>query len=402
LLYTHDQLREEGILDLPEIEEFRPEKAEDADAERVHFFPLGLAAVAALPHMISAGGAITAGRLVAEGRARKAFALVRPPGHHAGKVVHGGRGFCNINNEAIMIERLRRDYGYRRVAVVDTDCHHGDGTQDIYWHDPDTLFISLHQDGRTLYPGTGAMGELGGPRAWGATVNIPLPPETGDEGFLLAVREIVRPVLDEWKPDLVINSAGQDNHFTDPITNMKLTALGYAEMSELIGPDIAVLEGGYAIQGALPYTNLAIILSMAGLDWRQVREPLPPGGRPATSRRTLDYVKDLADFVHRKRAGAPDPSLHGSRPRDGWFFRERRIFYDSHPADPAAQPDWPSYIDERREELLRDCPDCPGILLIRTSSGLCGPRVFASLPHEPCARCQALAEEARATGKWPS
>jgi acetoin utilization deacetylase AcuC-like enzyme len=402
LLYTHDQLREEGIFDLPEIGEFRPEKAEDADAERVHFFPLGLGAVAALPHMISAGGAITAGRLVAEGRARKAFALVRPPGHHAGKVVHGGRGFCNINNEAIMIERLRRDHGYRRVAVVDTDCHHGDGTQDIYWHDPDTLFISIHQDGRTLYPGTGAPGELGGPRAWGATVNIPLPPGTGDEGFLLAVREIVRPVLDEWKPDLVVNSAGQDNHFTDPITNMRLTALGYAEMSELIGPDVAVLEGGYAIQGALPYTNLAIILSMAGLDWRAVREPMPPGGPPETPRKTLDYVKGLADLIHKKRSGPPDPTLTGSPLSGGWFSRERRIFYDSHPADPASQPDWPSYIDERREERLRDCPDCPGVLVIRTRSALAGPNVYASLPHEPCGTCRAVAEEVEATGNWPS
>ncbi|MDR3154875.1 MAG: histone deacetylase [Deltaproteobacteria bacterium] len=401
LLYTHDQLREEGVLDLPEIEEFRPEKAEDEDALRVHFFPLGLAAVAALPHMISAGGAVTAGKLVAEGKAKKAFALTRPPGHHAGKVVHGGRGFCNINNEAIMIERLRRDGACGRVAVVDTDCHHGDGTQDIYWHDPDTLFISLHQDGRTLYPGSGHATELGGPTAWGSTVNIPLPPGTGDEGFLLAVKEIVRPILDEWKPDLIVNSAGQDNHFTDPITNMSLTARGYAEMSELIGPDIAVLEGGYAIQGALPYTNLAIILSMAGLDWRRVKEPMPPGGPPRTPPKTLDYVKGLADFIREKRSGPPVPSMCGSPLKNGWYRRERRIFYDSHPADPATQPDWPSYIDESREEMLRDCPDCPGALLIRTSSALSGPKVYASLPRSACAKCAGIAEEVNATGKGP-
>jgi hypothetical protein len=300
-----------------------------------------------------------------------------------------------------MIERLRHDYGPLRVAVIDTDCHHGDGTQDIYWHDPDTLFISLHQDGRTLYPGSGAASELGGPKAWGATVNIPLPPGTGDEGFLLATREIVRPILDEWKPELVINSAGQDNHFTDPITNMLLTALGYAEMSQLIGPDIAVLEGGYAIQGALPYTNLAIILSMAGLDWGKVREPMPKGGPPKTPPETLSYVKRTADFILKKRQGPPEPSCYGAPARDGWFPRDRRIFYDSHPADPALQPGWPSCIDERREERLRDCPDCPGVLLIRSSSGLCGPKVFADLPREPCEKCRGIAEEARAEGKWP-
>ena len=100
------------------------------------------------------------------------------------RVVHGARGFCNINIEAIMIEYIRRHYGRKRIAVVDTDCHHGDGTQDIYWHDPDTLFISIHQDGRTLYPGSGFPDEFGGPNALGTTINIPLPPETSDEGFL--------------------------------------------------------------------------------------------------------------------------------------------------------------------------------------------------------------------------
>jgi acetoin utilization deacetylase AcuC-like enzyme len=78
------------------------------------------------------------------------------------KCVHGNRGFCNINNEAIMIEYIRENYNIRRIAIVDTDCHHGDGTQDIYWHDPDVSFISLHQDGRTLYPGTGHLERNGG------------------------------------------------------------------------------------------------------------------------------------------------------------------------------------------------------------------------------------------------
>jgi hypothetical protein len=182
---------------------------------------------------------------------------------------------------------------------------------------------------------------------------------------------------------------------------MNLTALGYAEMSEMIGPDLAVLEGGYAIQGALPYTNLAIILSMAGLDWRKVKEPMPQGGPPRTSGRTLDYVRELADYIHKKRSGPPDLSLCGSPLKDGWFSRERRIFYDSHPADPVLQPDWPSYIDERREERLRDCPDCPGLLVIRSSSGLSGAKIFLQLPHSPCAKCASIAEEIRSTGKGP-
>ncbi len=113
-----------------------------------------------------------------------------------------------------------------RVAIVDTDCHHGDGTQDIYWNDKDTLFISFHQDGRTLYPGTGFVDEFGGPSAYGYNINIPLPPGTGDEGFLYVLDNVIMPILDEYKPDIIINSAGQDNHYTDPITNMNFTAGG--------------------------------------------------------------------------------------------------------------------------------------------------------------------------------
>jgi acetoin utilization deacetylase AcuC-like enzyme len=395
LLYTHDQLREEGIFDHPGIKEFRPEAAEAADIFRTHLVPLPLKRVAAAPHLISAGGAITAGRLVAAGQAEKAFALVRPPGHHAGLAVHGGRGFCNINNEAIMIERLKEEFGYRKIAIVDTDCHHGDGTQDIYWHDPDTLFISIHQDGRTLYPGTGFPDEMGGPQAWGSTINIPLPPETGDEGFHLAVQLIVQPILAEWQPELVINSAGQDNHFTDPITNMKLTAQGYAQMSAMINPDIAVLEGGYAIQGALPYTNLAIIMSMAGLDWTAVREPLPATGRPPTKKEVLDYIRKMAETIHKKRR-KPEPSNSGSVLRDGYWLRERRIFYDTHAVTQDVQDDWPHYINERRRESLRDCPDCPGLLIVETASEVSPLKTFFKLPRSACPKCLAAAEEKEA------
>jgi acetoin utilization deacetylase AcuC-like enzyme len=392
LLYTHDQLREEGLFDFPGIKEYRPTAAEPEDVERVHILPLGLEKVAALPHMISAGGAITAGRLWAEKKVKKAFALVRPPGHHATLVVHGGRGFCNINNEAIMIERLRKEYGIKKVAIVDTDCHHGDGTQDIYWHDPQTLFISLHQDGRTLYPGSGAYEEMGGPKAWGSTINIPLLPQTGDEGFILATKQIVQPILEEWQPELIVNSAGQDNHFTDPITNMRLTAKGYAEMSSLINPDVAVLEGGYAIQGALPYTNLAIIMSMAGLDWKKVQEPMPKYGFPKTTPEVLDYIKKLADSIH-KRRNTPIQAQSGSVLRDGWWQRERRIFSDTHPTDRKSDVRWPSYINELRWESLRDCPDCPGLLKVETSSEVYKGGIFVKLPADPCPKCQELAEK---------
>ena len=393
LLYTMDQLREEGLFDMPGVAEYRPEVAdEETDVLRVHVRPPGVERLAALPHLISAGGAITAGRLVLSGECRKSFALVRPPGHHAMRVVHGGRGFCNINNEAIMIERLRHDFGVGRVAIVDTDCHHGDGTQDIYWHDPDTLFISLHQDGRTLYPGTGFIGEMGGPKAWGSTINIPLPPETGDDGFLLAAEEIVRPILDEWKPDLIVNSAGQDNHFTDPITNMKITAHGYARLSAVIDPDIAVLEGGYSIRGALPYLNLAIALSMAGLDWSRVEEPGLLSAQLSTSPQAMSYIQKLGDEIHRRRR-QPPPAPSDSTRENNWWIRERSIFYDTHTLEGESETHHHGSIHEEQREELFDCPDCPGLLIINTRSEVSPPSIHPVLPRRACPRCRALAEE---------
>lgn len=380
LLYTQDQLREEGLFDIPGIREYRPELAAMRDVSRVHFCPPGFDRIVETPHLASAGSAIRAGRLALSGETRKAFALTRPPGHHAMRVAQGGRGFCAINIEAVMIERLRREYGVRRVAIVDTDCHHGDGTQDIYWHDADTLFISLHQDGRTLYPGTGFLRELGGPRARGSTLNIPLPPRTGDKGFLYAVNEIVRPVLDRWKPELVINSAGQDNHFSDPITDMRLSARGSAAMVAAIDPDIAVLEGGYAVQGALPYVNLAVILALAGMDYSHVVEPSWNEDMARTDPRTMEYIRAMGETVLELFAD-PGPA-DDYECRDGLWLRERDVYYDT------------DGIRERQREELRDCPDCPGLLRIHTRTQNRPWSQCVHVPRKACAACAEAAEEA--------
>ena len=391
LLYTQDQLREEGLFDIAGISEHRPDMGRMEDVSRVHFCPPGFEAVVETPHLASVGSAVTAGRLVMSGRTQKAFALTRPPGHHAMKVVQGGRGFCAVNIEAIMIERLRREYGVRRVAVVDTDCHHGDGTQDVYWHDPDTLFISIHQDGRTLYPGSGFSSELGGPGARGATLNIPLPPETGDEGFLHVMEHLVRPILDRWRPDLVINSAGQDNHFTDPITNMRLSARGYARMVEILNPDIAVLEGGYSIQGALPYVNLAVILSLAGMDYSHVIEPLWREELVRTEPDAMRYIRDLSEQTMRLYERV-DEAPHGYK-KDGRFWtRDRHIYYDT------------DGIHEQQQESVMDCPDCPGLLVIRTRTDYRPWSLCLHLPLGACPACRAEAERQRGRavdGKQP-
>lgn len=144
LLYTRDQLEEEGLFDCEEIKEYRPRLAEIEDLQRAH---VGVPAIARLitpAHLTSAGGCLVAADAVMQREVQRAFALVRPPGHHAMRVVHGIRGFCTINIEAIMVEYLRSRYNIRKIAVVDTDVHHGDGSQDVFYHDPDTLYISFH------------------------------------------------------------------------------------------------------------------------------------------------------------------------------------------------------------------------------------------------------------------
>ena len=320
LLYTQDQFREEGLFDIDGIDEYRPLFASNQDIMRAHFCFPSVEAICTESHRISAGGAIQAARLVLEGETKSAFALVRPPGHHAMKVVHGNRGFCNINIAAVMVEWIREHYGRKRIAIVDTDCHHGDGTQDVYWHDPDVLFISLHQDGRTLYPGSGFPHENGGPRALGKTINIPLPPQTSDEGYLYALENVVLPILEHFKPDLIINSAGQDNHYSDPITNMQFSAQGYARLNELLKPDIAVLEGGYSIKGALPYVNLGICLAMAGCDYSGVREPDYNAAALREAPETLEYIKQSCPSL---LEGYFHPSMGQFEKQGEFFIRER-------------------------------------------------------------------------------
>jgi acetoin utilization deacetylase AcuC-like enzyme len=375
LLYTQDQVFEEGLLDIDGIVEFKPDLVTLRDVQRVHFCVPDVWNVTTESHLISAGGAKTIGMAVLDKRVERGFALVRPPGHHAMRVVHGARGFCNINIEAIMIEYLRRAYGIDRVAIVDTDCHHGDGTQDIYWHDPDTLFISIHQDGRTLYPGTGFPEEQGGPNAVGATVNIPLPPYTGEEGFLSVIENIVLPIIDDFKPDLIVNSAGQDNHFSDPLTNMNFSAQGYAKLTSMLKADIAVLEGGYSIEGALPYMNVGIILAMAGIDYSHVREPHYD---PEKLRQGALIEKQIREVQEKVLAGWKQREQIKEAFQKSKEFVERRrsIFYDT------------DGILEEQKETIRVCADCGGALRIASSSDRGENALAVHIPRKACNACK--------------
>ena len=374
LLYTGDQIFEEGIEDIEGIKFYNPIIANEKDIQRVHFAVPDVKSRVTKSHLISVGGAIKAFQGIMDKDVDKAFALVRPPGHHAHRVVYGDRGFCIVNIEAIMLEKIRQEYGHMRVAIVDTDCHHGDGTQDIYWNDKDTLFISFHQDGKTLYPGTGFLDEFGGPSAYGYNINIPLPPGTGEEGFLYVLDNVVMPILDEYKPDIIINSAGQDNHYTDPITNMNFTAQGYAKLNNRLNPDIAVLEGGYSIEGALPYINLGIILAMAGLDYSNVVEPDYNEDKLKQSRDITEYIKQVSELVYNRwknRENLWNENFKGIENVE----KTRRIYYDT------------DGIMENQTQNFKICNKCSGVNTIKSRNDR-GDKIFAiTIPKDACSNC---------------
>lgn len=374
LLYTQDQIFEEGIEDIEEIYFFNPLVATEKDVARVHICVPDVKSRITTSHLVAAGGAILALQKVMDKEVDKAFALVRPPGHHALRVVHGSRGFCNINIEAIMLEKIRQMYGPLRVAIVDTDCHHGDGTQDIYWNDPDTLFISIHQDGRTLYPGSGFVEEFGGPSAYGYNINVPLPPGTGEEGFLYVVDNLVLPILDEYQPDIIINSAGQDNHYTDPLTHMNFTAQGYAKLTEKLNPDVAVLEGGYSIEGGLPYVNLGIILAMAGLDYSQVKEPDYQEEKLRQPPEITEYISRLCESIYtlwQERDKLQAQHFKGLT----HFERNRRVYYDT------------DGISEVQLDRFKICKHCTGLNTIDSRSDQGYHILAVNIPKGACPDC---------------
>jgi len=238
--------------------------------------------------LLAAGGAITAGRAVLSGKASNAFALVRPPGHHAGRS-HGG-GFCYFNNIAVMIERLKREFKLKRIFVLDFDAHHGNGTQDIFYQDPSVLYMSLHQDGRTLYPGSGFTDELGAGDGEGYNVNVPLPPESGDAEYASVMRELFVPLTKAFKPELIAVSAGFDALAEDPLTRLGLTTLAYGWLMRHVveqakslcgGRVVLTLEGGYALK-PLASATVNVVKALVGR-----------GQEPPSESRSLPVVDEL-------------------------------------------------------------------------------------------------------------
>ncbi len=228
--------------------------------------------------LLAVGGGLTAARKVLEGEVKNAFAFIRPPGHHAG--FSKARGFCFFNNIAVLAEYLNKVKKFNRIMIVDLDVHHGNGTQEIFYSSPYTLYLSLHQDGRTLYPGTGFPTEIGIGEGEGHIVNLPLPPGTGDKSYIAALKEILYPLTDLFKPEILLVSWGFDTYHRDGLANLQLTSQAYTEITGVLLQAaskhsfdrlIILLEGGYNIS-MLGNLTSNVVAALAGLN-NVYREP---------------------------------------------------------------------------------------------------------------------------------
>ncbi|MGK2956129.1 MAG: class II histone deacetylase, partial [Solirubrobacterales bacterium] len=244
---------------------------------------------------------------VMTGAAKTVFSAMRPPGHHAERTK--AMGFCVFNNVAVAARHAQKAHGLSRVAIVDWDVHHGNGTQDIFYRDPDVLFISIHQDG--LYPqDLGAVQERGLEDGFGTNVNIPMRAGSGDAGYVAAMEEVVVPSLEVFGPELVILSSGQDAAASDPLGRMSVTTEGFRAMTAKLveyaesacnGRIVALQEGGYSLDH-MPFCVLATVEALAGLEPTLAGDPIE---MDVPVRLTAPEMKAI------KRARAAQPAIAG-------------------------------------------------------------------------------------------
>jgi acetoin utilization deacetylase AcuC-like enzyme len=225
---------------------------------------------------LAAGGVLTAVEAVLAGEVDNAFAIVRPPGHHA--LANRAMGFCFFNNVAIAAAALLANHGLQRVLILDWDVHHGNGTQELFYASPQVLYMSLHQ--YPFYPGSGLFDEIGAGAGAGYTVNVPLPASFGDDEYLRVFDDLLMPIARQFNPEFVLISAGFDCHYRDPLGGMRVTERGFLAMARRMkrlaaeccnGRMVAALEGGYDLK-ALADSGREVIDELG----READEPMPP------------------------------------------------------------------------------------------------------------------------------
>jgi acetoin utilization protein AcuC len=316
--------REQNLLGLPHLKIVEPKPASREELLRVHsknyvdlIFRLAeenrpydvetpVSPTILEAALLIVGSAIECGKAVFSGTARHAISLGGGY-HHAGRDYGGG--FCLFNDIAVLVEFLRAERGVKRFLILDYDVHFGNETSDIYYADPSVLFISLHQDPRTIYPGKGFTWEIGESEGEGYNVNVPLPPGTGDETYLYAVREIFVPLAEEFKPEIIIANGGSDSHFADMLGDLSLTADGFFRLSCIIretakkvcdGRLVLLIGSGYNPK-VLPLCWYALAAGVVGLERINVKEPYTPPVEPPYVRRKVENVIDELKGLLKKR-----------------------------------------------------------------------------------------------------
>ena len=220
--------------------------------------------------LMAAGAVLTALDAVMQGQVRNAFCAVRPPGHHA--LPDRAMGFCFFNNVAIGARHLQHRHGLQRIAIIDWDIHHGNGTQQVFYDDPSVLYFSLHQE--ALYPHSGQAAETGTGAGKGFTLNVPMPSGATDSDYKQVFERQLGPALAKFKPEFILISAGFDGHRDDPLASAEITEQGFAELTRRVmkladtycdGRLVSVLEGGYSLPG-LTASVEAHVRVLAGRD----------------------------------------------------------------------------------------------------------------------------------------
>ena len=220
--------------------------------------------------LLAAGGCMTAVDAVLDGKVDNAYALVRPPGHHAER--DQGRGFCIFANTALAAVHARQARGISRVAIVDWDVHHGNGTEHAFYEDPTVLTISVHQD-NNYPPSSGGIADTGAGVGIGYNINVPLPPGSGVGAYTATFERVVAPALRAFRPELILVASGLDASAMDPLAHMMMTSDGYRKLAQTVlavardvcgGRLVACHEGGYS-PAYVPYCGLAILEEMAGV-----------------------------------------------------------------------------------------------------------------------------------------
>ncbi len=313
----------QGLLRLPNLVMLQPEPATKQDLLRVHdedyvnhVFRLGEQnrpydiETPVSPQILEAtmliiGGALETGKAIYEGQADRAVA-VGCGYHHAGP--NYGGGFCLFNDIAVLIEFLRAKFRLKRAMVIDYDVHFGNGTSDIYYEDPNVLFISIHQDPRTIYPGTGFIEQIGRGPGEGYNVNVPLPPQTGDETYLHALKETFVPLAQEFEPEIIVGNGGSDSHFADMLGSLGLTVQGFFQVSRTIvqtaekvcqGRVVLMLGSGYN-PVVLPQCWYALAAGVFGLEKIEVGDPYNPPVEPNYVRpKVEDMLKNLKSHLRK-------------------------------------------------------------------------------------------------------